>query len=111
MAFGYYEALIHHGDLNRFGMEEARLKSIAPLLIQAGFEPMMMEDFADAAYDLLREIANAAAEGLDALSLLLERFNDEMLQDYIITYLRVRSYVVFCQPVLTCHHSPSPQPG
>ncbi|KAL9526824.1 Ubiquitin thioesterase [Sphaerulina musiva] len=88
VAFGYYEALIHHGDLNRFGMEEARLKSIAPLLIQAGFEPMMMEDFADAAYDLLREIANAAAEGLDALSLLLERFNDEMLQDYIITYLR-----------------------
>lgn len=89
MAFGYYEALIHHGDLNRFGMEEARLKSIAPLLMQAGFEPMMMEDFADAAYDLLREIANAVAEGLDARALLVERFNDDGVQNYIITYLRV----------------------
>ena len=110
MAFGYFEALIHHGDLDQFGREEARLKSIAPLMIQAGFAPMIVEDFADAVYDMLREIANAMAEGLDVGSLLVERFNEGMVQDYIITYLRVCSLVTPLVEVLTCH-SLLPQPG
>ncbi|PIA98140.1 Ubiquitin thioesterase otubain-like [Cercospora beticola] len=88
VAFGYYEALIHHGDLNRFGMEEARLKSIAPLMTQAGFNPTVIDDFADEAFDLLRELANAMAEGLDAGGLLVDKFNDDVVQNYIITYMR-----------------------
>lgn len=100
MAFGYYEALIHHGDLNRFGMEEARLKSIAPLLTQTGFPPHMMEDFADETFGLLRDLANAMAEGLDAGSVLVEKFNDDMLQNYIITYMRVRVAISFRLPML-----------
>ncbi|KAM3422311.1 hypothetical protein BST61_g2670 [Cercospora zeina] len=88
VAFGYYEALIHYGDLNRFGMEEARLKSIAPLMTQAGFNLSVIEDFSDEAFGLLRELANAMAEGLDAATLLVDKFNDDGVQNYIITYMR-----------------------
>lgn len=101
VAFGYYEALIHHGDLNRFGMEEARLKSIAPLMTQAGFNPTVIDDFADEAFDLLRELANAMAEGLDAGGLLVDKFNDDVVQNYIITYMRVRLSAEVSRPALT----------
>ncbi|KAF2206943.1 hypothetical protein CERZMDRAFT_52163 [Cercospora zeae-maydis SCOH1-5] len=88
VAFGYYEALIHYGDLNRFGMEEARLKSIAPLMTQAGFNLSVIDDFSDEAFALLRDLANAMAEGLDAATLLVDKFNDDGVQNYIITYMR-----------------------
>ena len=51
-------------------------------------DPMMFEDFTDETFDLLRDIANAAQTG-DAESVLLEAFNDEMLQNYVIAHLKV----------------------
>lgn len=91
MAFGYFEALIHHGDSNRFGVEEARLRSLTNVVVQAGFSQMVFDDFADETYTLLREIANAVNEGHDAVALLFEKFNDSTIQDYIISHLRVRT--------------------
>ncbi|KXT00572.1 hypothetical protein AC578_5219 [Pseudocercospora eumusae] len=88
VAFGYFEALIHHGDGNRFGMEEARLRSLGNVVLQAGFSQMVFEDFADTTYELLRELAIALNENQDAVALLLERFNEDVVQDYIVSHLR-----------------------
>ncbi|EME86592.1 uncharacterized protein MYCFIDRAFT_162177 [Pseudocercospora fijiensis CIRAD86] len=88
VAFGYFEALIHHGDGNRFGMEEARLRSLGNVVLQSGYSQMVYEDFADTTYELLRELANAVNENVDAVALLLERFNEDIVQDYIISHLR-----------------------
>lgn len=89
VAFGYFEALVHNGDGNRFGMEEARLRSLHPIITAAGFDMVLYEDFSDMTYELLRECANAVNEGQDAESILYEAFNDEGRQNYIITHLRV----------------------
>lgn len=89
MAFGYFEALIHLGDVNKLGMEQARLRSLNNVMSQAGFSMMLVEDFADETLDLLRNITSAISEGRDAAAILLEKFNDEMVQNYIITHLRV----------------------
>ena len=70
-------------------MEEARLRSLGNVVLQAGFSQMVFEDFADTTYDLLRELANAVNENQDAVAVLLERFNEDMVQDYIISHLRV----------------------
>ncbi|KAK4495406.1 hypothetical protein PRZ48_013737 [Zasmidium cellare] len=87
VAFGYFEALIHHGDPDRFAMEEARLRSMMNVMVEAGFQAMMIEEFAEETISLLRKVAEAIPLGTaeDALS---EAFNDQMTQDYIITHIR-----------------------
>lgn len=89
VAFGYFEALIHLGDVNKLGMEQARIRSLNNVMSQAGFSMDLVEDFADETLDLLREITSAVGEGRDAASVLLEKFNDDMVQNYIISHLRV----------------------
>lgn len=89
MAFGYFEALIHLGDVNKLGMEQARLRSLNNVMAQAKYSMMLVEDFADETLELLSNITSAVREGRDAAGVLLEKFNDDMVQNYIITYLRV----------------------
>lgn len=89
MAFGYFEALIHLGDVNKLGMEQARLRSLNNIMSQAGYSMMLVEDFADETLDLLRGITSAITEGRDAAAVLMEKFNDDGIQNYIITHLRV----------------------
>lgn len=89
IAFGYFEALIYQGDGNKFLEEETRLRSLSNTMVQAGMDPMMFEDFTDETFDLLRSIANAAQTG-NAENVLLEAFNDEMLQNYVIAHLKVQ---------------------
>ncbi|SMY29965.1 unnamed protein product [Zymoseptoria tritici ST99CH_1A5] len=88
VAFGYFETLIHHGDSNRFAVEQARLTSMNNIMVQAGYNPMLFEDFFDETIDLLRQIGDAVSKGLDASEILIEKFNDAHLQMYIITHLR-----------------------
>lgn len=88
IAFGYFEALIHLGDSHKFLEEETRLRSLSNVLNSAGFDPLLYEDFADEAYELLRKVSNALPAG-NADAVLHEAFNDDTLQNYIITHLKV----------------------
>ncbi|CAK3776283.1 Hypothetical predicted protein [Lecanosticta acicola] len=87
VGFGYFESLIRHGDSNTFAIEEARLRSLGNVIQSAGVDPILIEDFAEETFNLLRELSNALATG-DADDILVERFNDDMLQNYLITHLR-----------------------
>lgn len=91
MGYGYFEALIRNGDSNTFAIEEARLRSLGNVMQQAGYDPMLIEDFADETFTLLRELSNALATG-NAETILDNQFNDEMVQNYIITHLRVSRF-------------------
>lgn len=69
-------------------MEEARLRSMSNVMVEAGFDAMLIEDFAEETISLLRKVAEAVPLGT-AEDVLEETFNDQMTQDYIITYIRV----------------------
>lgn len=88
IAFGYFETLIALGDSNKFLEEEGRLRSLSNVLTAAGFQTFLIEDFADETFDLLRKLSDALPSG-GADELLLQAFNDELCQNYILTYLRV----------------------
>ena len=54
---------------------------------------MLYEDFADMAYELLRTVSVGMQNG-NAEAVLLDKFNDEEVQNYIVTYLKARNYPV-----------------
>ncbi|KAF2763961.1 cysteine proteinase [Teratosphaeria nubilosa] len=88
IGFGYLETLIHFGDSGKFLEEEVRLKSLTNVLIAAGYSQDLFEDFADETYELLRKVGAALQTG-SAETVLHEAFNDETVQNYIITHLRL----------------------
>jgi hypothetical protein len=88
VAYGFLERLLHIGDSGRFLQEEARLRSLANVLNAAGFVPYLYEDFADELFDLMRRLATALDEG-NGEEALLDAFNDENLQNCVITHMRV----------------------
>jgi len=89
IAFGYYDCLLKIGDRNKFHQEEARLKSLRNTIALAGYQLDMLEEFEDAALDLLKDTAKTLGSP-DSESKLVEAFNDEFIQNYVITYFRVR---------------------
>lgn len=54
----------------------------------AGYSQFIWEDFADEIYALLRKCMSADSSNSEAF--LLEHFNNEEIQNQIITYLKVR---------------------
>ena len=73
-------------------MEEvARLSSLSNVLNGAGFDPMLYEDFAEETFTLLKKVATAVQNG-NAEDVVLDAFNDETLQNYILTHLKVGGY-------------------
>lgn len=52
---------------------------------------MLYEDFTDETFELLRKLAAAAQTGT-AEDVLLDAFNDETLQNYVMTHLKVRPF-------------------
>lgn len=88
IAFGYFETLIRLGDTNKFYEELARLRSLSNVINLAGFDVDIFEDFANETYDLLKKLPQVLNVG-NAEDVLLETFNDESVQNYIITHLRV----------------------
>lgn len=80
--------MLHIGDSGRFLQEEARLRSLANVLNAAGFEQYLYEDFADELFELMRRLATALDEGTGDEAL-LEAFNDEGVQNCVITHFRV----------------------
>jgi len=55
----------------------------------AGIDTLLIEDFADEALDILRMVRDSLHAG-SADEVLHKAFNDDMKQNYVITYLRVR---------------------
>lgn len=68
--------------------EETRLRSSSNILNLAGFDPMLWEDFADETFTVLRKVSAAMQTG-EAEDILMQAFNDDELQNYLLTYLRV----------------------
>ena len=68
--------------------EETRLKSLGNVINMAGYSQFIWEDFADEIYALLRKCMSASSANSEAF--LLEHFNNEEIQNQIITYLKVR---------------------
>jgi len=88
VAFGYFETLIHLGDNNKFYEELARLRSLGNVCNQAGYDSFLYEDFAEETSDLLKKLMEALPVG-NAEEVLLEVFNDDAVQNYLITHLKV----------------------
>ena len=88
VAFGYFENLFRAGDRHKFLEEETRLKSLGNVINMAGYSQFIWEDFADEIYALLRKCMSASSANSEAF--LLEHFNNEEIQNQIITYLKVR---------------------
>ena len=80
------------GDGNKFAEEEARLRSLSNVLNAAGFDAMLYEDFADELFETMRKVANGLHDGT-AEEILMQSFNDDTVQNYVITHFRVRCIV------------------
>lgn len=110
IAFGYFEALLHIGDVAKFDVEEARLVSMSNLLNLAGFSEDVYIDFADEAYDLLRKLGASLQVG-NGSTLLLEAFNDMSVSMGIITYVKVHGHSDHLSQTALTQSSSLPAPG
>jgi len=88
IAFCYYECLLKIGDRGRFAQEEVRLISLRNTVLLSGQQVDILEDFEDVALNLLKETAKTIGAP-DAEDRLVQAFNDDLNQNYIITYFRV----------------------
>ncbi|KAL1301446.1 hypothetical protein AAFC00_005698 [Neodothiora populina] len=88
IAFAYFESLLRMGSKSKFLEEETRLKSLTNLMNIAGFDKWSYEDFADETYGLLRKYMGTVDDP-DVEASLVADFNDEELQNYIITHFKV----------------------
>ena len=80
--------MIHLADGNKFLEEETRLRSLSNVLNAAGFEVYLYEDFAEELFELMRELGAALSKG-DGDALLHEKFNNESIQNCVITHMKV----------------------
>lgn len=57
-------------------------------MTNAGYSAFLFEDMADETFELLRKLASCLHQS-NADAILLEAFNDEELQNSVITHLKV----------------------
>lgn len=93
IAFAYFESLLKSGSKSMFLEEETRLKSLTNLMNIAGYDKWSYEDFADQTYDLLRKYMGKVGDP-NAEALLTADFNDEGIQNCIITHFKVSWHVL-----------------
>lgn len=89
IAFAYFESLLRDGNKMKFLEEETRLKSLTNILSAAGFTKWSYEDFADETYALLQKYTELVGNGVDLEPSLEADFNNEEIQNYIITHFKV----------------------
>lgn len=90
VAFGFFELLLKTGDTNHIGMQYARIASLNGLMILAGLQPFIYEDFAEVTFELLGAINSPPA--IDTpwdVSIIAERFNNPEISNAIITHFKV----------------------
>ncbi|KAI5812885.1 peptidase C65 Otubain-domain-containing protein [Pyronema omphalodes] len=85
IAFGYFEQLLKLGDVNRIGMEHARVASLNGLLSMAGIASYIYEDFTDVTFELFKIMAAGKVD----LTALVNYFNDESFSNAIVMHFRL----------------------
>jgi ubiquitin thioesterase protein OTUB1 len=98
VAFGYFEVLIRQNKVKTFQDEEARMLFLRSLVQDAGTSPDVCEEFFEEAIDLLKKLADSLPLGT-AETYLLNTFNDEGIQAYIVFCMKVSS---FAASLITC---------
>ena len=90
IAFTYFEALLHTGDVSRLDHEKGRLDSLGNMLENIGYSRDIWIDFAEEAFELLDKFANSlrTMDG-QAENILLRTFNNMNESMAIITYVKV----------------------
>ncbi|KAG0642934.1 peptidase C65 Otubain-domain-containing protein [Tuber brumale] len=89
VAFGFFELLLKSGDTNHIGMQYARIASLNGLMILAGLQPFIYEDFAEVTFELLGAINTSPT--IDTpwdVSMIAERFNNPEISNAIITHFK-----------------------
>ncbi|KAG5952542.1 hypothetical protein E4U53_000617 [Claviceps sorghi] len=88
IGFSYYEKLVEGGDQAQVEGEVARLKSLNHLLSTVGGYNYF-EDWAEEAFDLLREVATIIDKPQAAHDLVRQRWNDTEVEGSLIFYFRL----------------------
>ncbi|KAI9163985.1 putative COP9 complex subunit 2 [Paramyrothecium foliicola] len=88
IGFSYYEKLIENGDQAQIEGEVARLRSLNQMLATVGGYNYF-EDWAEEAFQLLRDLASHVGNPAVAHMLLHQRWNDPDVAGGIIYYLRL----------------------
>lgn len=88
IGFSYFEKLVNVGDQNQIEGEVARLKSLNHLLATVGGYDYF-EDFADEAFDLLREVAVIIERPETAHDLIHQKWNETAVEGSLIFYFRL----------------------
>jgi len=106
IAFTYFEALLHVGDVSKLDHEKGRLNSLGNLLSNIGYSRDIWIDFAEEAFELMTRLAESLrAMNGQADSILLRTFNDPGESMAIITYVKV------CIPHLSLFELLTPPPA
>lgn len=87
IGFSYFEKLIEGGDQAQVEGEVARLKSLNHLLATVGGYSYF-EDFAEEAFDLLRQVATIIDNPESAHEVVRQRWNDAGVEGSLIFYFR-----------------------
>ncbi|KAG5976586.1 hypothetical protein E4U55_007285 [Claviceps digitariae] len=88
IGFSYFEKLVESGDQAQVEGEVARLKSLNHLLSTVGGYDYF-EDFADEAFELLRQVATIIDKPQAALDLVHRKWNDTEVEGSLIFYFRL----------------------
>lgn len=88
IAFGFFEQLLKLGDVNRIGMEHARVASLNGLLSMAGIASYIYEDFTEVTFDLFKIMAAGKVD----VAALVNYFNDESCSNAIVMHFRVNIF-------------------
>ncbi|CUS07556.1 unnamed protein product [Tuber aestivum] len=89
VAFGFFELLLKTGDSNHIGMQYARIASLNGLMMLAGLQPFIYEDFAEVTFELLGAIDSSPAIDTPCdVSMIADRFNNQDVSDAIITHFK-----------------------
>ncbi|GAW24495.1 hypothetical protein ANO14919_140820 [Xylariales sp. No.14919] len=90
IAFAYFETIVKCGDISLVRSELDRLTLLNKYIEDVGGqEPGMLELMVSDTIDLFTEIIPAMSTGNDAMSILLEKFNDPNTSQCLVYHLRL----------------------
>ena len=90
VCFGWFELLLSMQDSVKITLEEARIKSLANFMIEAGYNASLLERDAESFLATLRHVRHGMENGVGS-QILLDLMNDEATHQPAITHLRVFS--------------------
>ncbi|KAI1460173.1 peptidase C65 Otubain-domain-containing protein [Annulohypoxylon moriforme] len=90
IAFSYFEILVKRGDVQEIHGELARLTSFNHYIEHVGgHSPWLFEDMVAETFSLLHSVATAISAGQDAMTLVMEKFNNPESSQSIVYHQRL----------------------